>query len=707
MMLALVVVASSCGRSGGGAPATGGGAGNGNGIGGATAGQAGAGGDASSAPTGGSDGGVGAGGAPFEPVAVTSYVAKVKNLLVGLPPTDAEVQSVEQDPTALGGLVSAWMQQPEYGDKMRQFFELAFQQTQISAADFADQAYPKQIAINPTLTPLLIQNARESFARTMIALVAADQPLTAGVTTRQFMMTTALKEMYAFLDVWQVDDTGKVTDGFKRANPSLTITAESAAGAIPLADTLNPASPSYMHWYDPDVATAGAAVAGCTEDPIVFPPSAATLHYLLYGSLDGRKNAAGTACPPTAGSATAPQLTAADFSDWQMVTIRQPAAGEAVTPFYDLAQLRTTAQLVLAIPRVGFFSTPAFFANWPTNISNQMRVTLNQALIVALGGQIDGSDAMGLTGAPLPGFDPVHSADAACAVCHRALDPMRSIFAQTYSWNYHTQADPSLTAIEGTFAFEGVTQPVASMADFGTALAMHPKFAEAWVQRLCYYANSAACSATDPEFQRIVTLFRGANHSWSTLVAALFTSPLVTNATPTLTAATNGEVIAVSRRGHLCAALDNRLGLDDVCGLDAVTKKQIAATVPQIALGLPSDGYSRGSTVPVLPNQPSLFYRAATENICATLAAQVIDVPAAKQVVGVKAWSSAQPAAAIADFVALVMGLVPSDPRAAPAAAELTSHFGAAKATGATASAALQSTFVAACISPSAISIGL
>src|SRR5664279_2681964 len=100
-----------------------------------------------------------------------------------------------------------------------------------------------------------------------------------------------------------------------------------------LADTLDPSSPNYMHWYDPDVATAGSSVAGCTEDPIVYPVRAMTLHYLLYGSLDGRKHAAGTNCPPTGGSASAPQLTTSDFSDWTMVTIRSPAAGEATTRF--------------------------------------------------------------------------------------------------------------------------------------------------------------------------------------------------------------------------------------------------------------------------------------------------------------------------------------------------------------------------------------
>ena len=125
----------------------------------------------------------------------------------------------------------------------------------------------------------------------------------------------------------------------------------------------------------------------------------------------------------------------------------------------------------------------------------------------------------------------------------------------------------------------------------------------------------------------------------------------MTNAAPTATAAANGEVVAVSRRDHLCAALNARLGFDDVCGLNAVTRKQAQAAITQIASGLPSDGYGRGATMPVLPNDPTLFYRAGTENICAIVAAAVIDVPTAKQTAGVTQWSSAKPDAAIADFV--------------------------------------------------------
>jgi len=644
---------------------------------------------------------------PFQADQPSTYVAKVKNLLVGLPPTDGEVQQVVNDPSSLKTLIDGWMQLPQYADKMKRFFELAFQQTQVTAADFADQAYPKQIAINGTTTPLLVQNAQQSFARTMMQLIADGHPLTEGLTNTQVMMTTAMKEYYAFLDVWEVDDNGKVTDRFKQQHAGLSIVAETAGGAIPIADTLDPSSPNYMHWYNPDVATNNANVAGCTEDPITFPASGVTLHYLLYGSLDGHKSSTGVQCPPSGGSATAAQLTTADFADWTMVTIRAPKVGEAVTPFWDLPSLRTATELVLSIPRTGFFSTPAFFANWQTNTSNQMRVTLNQTLIVALGAAVDGTDSTVTPGNPPPGLDTVHAANPACSICHQTLDPLRSIFAANYSWNYHNQLDPALTAQKGMFSFRGVIEPVSTMADMGTVLSQHPLFPSAWAQKLCYYANSEACVADDPEFQRVVAAFQASNFSWNVLVRELLSSPITTNASPTATSTANGEVVAVSRRDHFCAALDNRLGFADVCGLDAVTKKALSATVPQIVSGLPSDGYGRGSTAPVLPNQPTLFFRAGTENICTSVAASIIDVAASKQIAGVRYWSSTTPDAAIADFVGNLMGLVPSDARAAPATTLLKSHFTSAMAQGASASDALKSTFVVACQAPSAVSIGM
>jgi hypothetical protein len=388
-----------------------------------------------------------------------------------------------------------------------------------------------------------------------------------------------------------------------------------------------------------------------------------------------------------------------------MVTIRAPKKGESTTAFYDLPTLRAANELVLQIPRIGFFSTPAFFANWPTNISNEMRVTVNQTLIVATGAAIDGTD----TTVPdtAPGLDSTHAdPKLGCLGCHRLLDPTRSILAATYTWNYHEQLDATETGQKGQFAFQGVIKPVNTISDFATTLATHPLFGQAWAQKLCYYVNSAACETDDPEFTRVVRVFEDSSWSWPVLVRELVSSPLTTHAARTKTVEdTQGGIVAVSRRDHLCAAWDARLGLTDVCGLDVQKKNAGQQTVPQIVSGLPSDGYGRGSVAPVLPNEPTLFYRAGTENICESIAAAVVDPT--KPVPGAKAWASAESDAAIGDFVHLVMGLPGADPRAAPVQALLAQHYQAAIGTGATPTDALRSTFIVACTAPSATAIGL
>jgi hypothetical protein len=461
-----------------------------------------------------------------------------------------------------------------------------------------------------------------------------------------------------------------------------------------------------MHWYDPDVPAAGARDPGCAIDPIVQPASAANLHFLLYGSL-GPYKSGDVSCRQFAGTANAPQLQAADFSDWKLIKIREPKAGEAVTAFYDLPALRQADELVLKIPRVGFFSTPAFFANWQTNISNQMRVTLNQTLIVALGSSIDGTDTTETPGDPPPGLDSAHAGSAECYFCHETLDPLRSILSATYSWNYHNQLDKQWTGQPGLFSFRGAVMPMSNVADFAKQLAVHPLFPQAWAQKLSAYANSAPCADDDPELLRVVDAFVAANYDWNTLVTELLASPITTHASETKTALTVGEVVAVARRDHFCFALSERLGLPDVCGQNLLGKRPAKAALVQIASGLPSDGYGRGAVMPVLPNEPTLFFRAAVENICASLASSVIDPPAAQMIDGQKSWSSKNASAAIPEFVSLIMALPASDARSAPATQLLQDHFRMAMGQGAKAVDALRSTFVTACIAPSSISIGL
>jgi hypothetical protein len=644
------------------------------------------------APPPGPDGGT----AP--PVAAAVYLAKVKNVLTGLPPSDAELAAVQADPGKLGALVEGWMALPVYRQKMRRFFALAFQQTQLNANDFADQVFAV-IGRNDSTTPLILQNVEESFARTMVELTAEGRPLTEAMTTRRFMMTTALKELYGLLDTIEVGNEGEFSDRFRAKYRNTPIVIGAAQGPIPIEQTLDPTSPNFMHWYNPDVATE-ETVPECKGDPVALAPTALGIHFLLLGSVEGRRLASGIYCQGFPGTARGPQLQPGDFQDWTMVTIRPPAPGEETTTFYDLPALRRARELVLSLPRLGYFSTPAFFANWQTNTSNQMRVTINQTMIVATGASLDG-DGTFPPGAP--GLDPVHSAQAACAACHRTLDPIRSIFSATWSWNYHHQQDPRWTAEPGMFAFRGVIEPVKTIDQFAATLARHPLVAPGWVQKLCYHFNSAGCDEEDPEFQRLVRLFRESGHTWNVLVKALATSPLVTHAA----GARGPEVVAVTRRDHLCAALAARLELEDPCGLTGaadVFDPVEPRVIPRIATGLPSDAYGRGEVAPILPSEPTLFFVAGIENICKEVAGAVIDAPPGAG----RRWSSAQPEAAIADFVSTVMGLARTDPRAAQATEVLREHFQTAvQQPGVGPSQALRSTFVVACLAPSAISVGL
>lgn len=640
---------------------------------------------------------------PFEADSPQVYVAKVKQLLTGLAPTDDEVAAVAADPGALKGLIDQWMTTPEYQQKMLTFFQLAFQQTQITTADFTEMIPPIGLGVGGQI-PLLLQNIKESFARTVLAQIQAGRPITDGYTTHQLMMTPALMELYAFLDTRHVDDNAKISDSFFAAHPTLQLTVEASAGPIPIDQTLDPTNPNYMHWYVPQTGMlTNYPDQSCNTDPILLPADSYSLHVLLYGGVFNHKQPTTKVNCPTQ-STTGYQMAASDFTTWKMITVRAPKAGESITTFFDLPSIRAANELVLKTPRPGFFSTPAFGANWPTNTSNQMRVTINQTLIVGTGAAIDGTDTT--LPSSTPGLDAQHSSDGACLTCHQLLDPTRSILSSTWSWYYYPQTDPMLTGQKGLFAFQGVIQPVASIDEFASTLASHPLVPMAWAQKLCYWANSAACSPDDPEVKRIVAAFQADNLAWPTLVRELMSSPITTNTMQTATSQQNGEVVGVTRRDHLCAALANRLGVGDICGLDTQGKRAQTA-VPQIVSGLPSDGYGRGATAPVLPNQPTLFYRAGLENICTAVAQMVVDGKANPNLPNLKIWSSSQPDAAIGDFVAIMMSLTSSDPRAAQANDILHQHFDDAKSSGASAADSLKSTFVAACLAPSFAGIGM
>ena len=178
-------------------------------------------------------------------------------------------------------------------------------------------------------------------------------------------------------------------------------------------ETINPSSPNYMHWYFPGLNTIQPAsptnpAPYCQADTRTWvstnnanTPSAHLVHYLLYGGFESYKIQTGQSngnCGAYTGGANANAIiTGNDFTTWTLVNVRAPNGSEGLTPFWDMPNIRNATELVSKTPRVGFFSTPAFHANWPTNTSNEMRVTINQAFIVALGAQVDGTDSTPLS----------------------------------------------------------------------------------------------------------------------------------------------------------------------------------------------------------------------------------------------------------------------------------------------------------------------
>jgi hypothetical protein len=674
--------------------------------------------------------------APFQPASAAAAVTKVKTVLTGLPPTPAEIAAVTTNPAAIRTLVSAWMGTPQYQQKMLEFFEVAFQQNQSQVADFASQQPDQAQFAAYTYESLMLQNYHEMFARTALELIAEGHPFTDTFTTTRFMVTPAIALSLAMLDGEHVNDniTLDRDENFARF-PNLNVTFE---GDGPIASNLisDAGSPNFMHFYSSSVS-AGASNP-CLTSPQTFTPFKAydvdfddMLFKMLLGlgfqssepginhdpfTDAGVVYADGGDLPPGTCDTFIDTSTVAvnDFSSWRMVNIRKPAANEAPTNYWDFDTLRSGTELLLNIERVGFFSTPSFLASWNTNASNQDRVTMNQTLIVALNQAFDGNDQT--QPKSIAAVDESHLL-AGCITCHRTLDPMRQFFRHDYTIAFHELIDASAEhqpdagagdpSIMPQFAWGGVAEQGSSIADLARLLTQQPSVPGGWAQKLCQWGSSATCDTNDPEFQRIVKAFTESNFDWNTLVLELFSSPIMTYLSETVTADTVGQTVPIARQGHLCALLSNRLGIPDICGLSASTRvPNYLSTASTIAQSYPSDQFSRGQVSPsvfVLANDPNLFTRTGVENMCASIASAVVDGPTNSK------YSSKDPQAAINDFVANLMGL--SGDRATPMLELLSDHYAEANgektdAGAVTPTIALRSTFTLACISPYVIGLG-
>ncbi len=679
--------------------------------------------------TGSSSGGGGYSG-PFQDAAPAAvYVPKVKMLLTGLAATDAEVQAVSADPSALRGLIDGWMALPQFQGRMLDFFRNAFQQNNVdlgvitSSLDVPD-FYPRWED-----RARLERAVMDSFPLTAWELVQEGRPFHETVTTRRYMMTTAMMAMLGYADMFQVDDAGDAVERLTEATSQhlvYDVLATEGDGTTPLtvADSVGQFTMGGSGSWTWRIAVPGMTTACLQElqqqraasNAAYLPWSpqwnrTGSLLSVLFGGEDFADLPDGSACAidwSTDANRPAPLLQDSDWSDWRMVTVEAIAITDAAalpTPyFWDLPGLRAATTLKLKSPRLGFFGTLAWDANWPTNESNQARVTANQALIVALGESIIPAGA--IAPAPVNAGDVSHATDPACAACHKVLDPLRQFFRQSYTFSYHEQRDLGQYLGSAAFLLDGMDKTGQGVGDLATILATHPHLPVGWAQKLQFWANSTPAEESDPELQRIGRAFKDSGYDFKTLVREVFSSPLVTLARGTQTYADQGVTVGIARRDQLCASLSARLGLTDVCGLVTPDTTWRQGQVQQVSQLVATDAYYRAAELPSLPRNPDLFFRGSVEAMCELIADQVVDAGDASRY---SSDSSALVTSAVADMVATVMGLPPSDPRSAQATQILSAHYQAALAatnrwntTG-----ALRSTFVLACTSPTSVLVGL
>ena len=160
-----------------------------------------------------------------------------------------------------------------------------------------------------------------------------------------------------------------------------------------------------------------------------------------------------------------------------------------------------------------------------------------------------------------------------------------------------------------------------------TARGLH-RFSIAIAQDLCFWANSAPCSETDPEFRRVVAAFenstrrlqlRGADQGVLRVAAGDGRGRTAPFRAPTrCRSASRAAIISAPRcpTGWASPTCARRR-----CRCRASTQTATAT----IATSVAADAFSRGSQIPVTPSDPTLFYRSATELLCSNIAAQVVD----------------------------------------------------------------------------------
>lgn len=642
---------------------------------------------------------------PFESPALPVVANKIKKLLTTVPMNAAEYKKLDSDAQSLPELVDGWMTSASYKDTMTRFFADAFQQSQLEGGQ----------------GDALVQSMRESYARTVYELNRLGKPFTDVFTTKTYMMTTRLMHTYCHQDTGYVNDGGGGMNQWFMDDQNWHYVVQKSRGPVSLSETADPKSANYMTFYAPKLGESyytnsypqtdadKQVTEACKKlDPLMFYDKNifARISQGAFNVLN-LMNGGGFAYfypeeykPDTIlcnhRSIGPSVFTDSDDSDWRMVTINPVTASDRQTNFVNLPAFRQgLASINLYTEHAGYLTTPSFMSQWSTNKSNSARSTVNQALIVGLGGGV-GDDR--LVNLPVrPAVDAAHSADAACFACHQDLDPLRQFYRQSYSLFNGRQTDTKVSQIPATFAYGGVVAEGKGVTDLARIISTHPLMPIAWTARVCTWASGSPCLESDPEIKRIAAAFVATNYQFNAMVRDVMLSPLVTYQARTATVAAVGQTAHLTRRNQLCGLLAHATGLGEVCGRDQVQTGS-NYSVESLAQGIPSDQYGRGVNAPLYITRPDPVIRSTLENLCALVSSKLIDgksaLPIAQQEVGV----------AVPALVHDLMGL--SAQEDAEPINILTAHWNDVLADKQTQTTAWQSTFTLACLSPFVASSG-
>ena len=339
-----------------------------------------------------------AGGVTVKPTTFTPALAaptcrKIKDLLVGMPCSDDEVNTVQtMGPAGLQELIIGWTTgaayQPKFEGKMVSFFRNMFQQVGFTPTEnFKPQLLENggfdfgplgTAAVGDDVYFKLVQNLQDSFALTAWEMVKeGTEPFSDVLTTQRFVMTTGLLSLYTEIEM--PDDEPYNFSGGANTNTKLQWKLD-YVNTIPLADSLNPQSPNYMVFDDEKPAVSGevfliADLSGVTGDMV-----GGTKTVVQFGT-----SASGSNFSPTGGYAqlfqrligytprypfvgspdcwehpSKPYMTDSDVSDWRWVTIAPKQSSDSYVQPYDLPTLRTASTIKLRCRGSGSTRRPRF-----------------------------------------------------------------------------------------------------------------------------------------------------------------------------------------------------------------------------------------------------------------------------------------------------------------------------------------------------------